>query len=199
MDSFLSLFDPNDNSDTGTIDDFSHCLQLPPEPQAGNIEYKLKLVNPSKLRFQHLVTQMKWRLREGQGEAIYEIGVEDDGALAGLPTGDMTASLQTLEQMAFKLGATCTVLRERMLDNERKVAEVLVRKVPDDQHNIEVRVAVMGSADAGKSTLLGVLTQGQLDNGRGRARLNMFRHLHEVQSGRTSSISHEILGFDSKV
>lgn len=57
----------------------------------------------------------------------------------------------------------------------------------------------MGSADAGKSTLLGVLTQGQLDNGRGKARLNMFRHLHEVQSGRTSSISHEILGFDSKV
>lgn len=57
----------------------------------------------------------------------------------------------------------------------------------------------MGSADAGKSTLLGVLTQGQLDNGRGRARLNMFRHLHEVQSGRTSSISHEILGFDSQV
>ena len=49
----------------------------------------------------------------------------------------------------------------------------------------------------GKSTLLGVLTQGQLDNGRGRARLNMFRHLHEVQSGRTSSISHELLGFDS--
>ena len=39
-------------------------------------------------------------------------------------------------------------------------------QIPDDQHNIEVRVAVMGSADAGKSTLLGVLTQGQLDNGR---------------------------------
>ena len=56
----------------------------------------------------------------------------------------------------------------------------------------------MGSADVGKSTLLGVLTQGQLDNGRGRARLNMFRHLHEIQTGRTSSISHEILGFDSE-
>ena len=27
----------------------------------------------------------------------------------------------------------------------------------------------------------------------------MFRHLHEVQTGRTSSISHEILGFDSQV
>nr|CAD7404549.1 unnamed protein product [Timema cristinae] len=143
---------------------------------------------------------MKWRLREGQGEAIYEIGVEDNGVMAGLADYEMDASLQTLEQMAFKLGATTTVLRERILDNGngRKVAEVLVRKIPDDQHNIEVRVAVMGSADAGKSTLLGVLTQGQLDNGRGRARLNMFRHLHEVNSGRTSSISHEILGFNNQ-
>lgn len=52
--------------------------------------------------------------------------------------------------------------------------------------------------DSGKSTLLGVLTQGELDNGRGRARLNLFRHLHEIQSGRTSSISFEILGFNSK-
>uniref|UniRef100_A0A1B6DLH1 Tr-type G domain-containing protein n=1 Tax=Clastoptera arizonana TaxID=38151 RepID=A0A1B6DLH1_9HEMI len=186
MDSYLGLFDPGEET------------QLPPEPQLGNIEYKLKLVNPSKLRFEHLVTQMKWRLREGHGEAIYEIGVEDSGLLTGLSYNELTASLDTLELMARKLGATTTVLRERTVDGDRQMAEVLVRKVPDDQHNIEVRVAVMGSAEAGKSTLLGVLTQGQLDNGRGRARLNMFRHLHEVQSGRTSSISHEILGFDSQ-
>lgn len=50
----------------------------------------------------------------------------------------------------------------------------------------------------GKSTLLGVLTQGELDNGRGSARLNMFRHRHEIQSGRTSCISHEALGFDTQ-
>ncbi len=58
-------------------------------------------------------------------------------------------------------------------------------------------MAVLGPAEGGKSTLLGVLTQGELDNGRGRARLNLFRHLHEIQSGRTSSISHEILGFSA--
>lgn len=57
---------------------------------------------------------------------------------------------------------------------------------------------MLGNVDVGKSTLLGVLTQGELDNGRGRARLNLFRHLHEIESGRTSSISHEILGFNSK-
>ncbi|KAL3289897.1 hypothetical protein HHI36_023285 [Cryptolaemus montrouzieri] len=141
---------------------------------------------------------MKWRLREGNGEAIYEIGVEDSGNLTGLSQWDMSASLQTLQRMAKKLGATTTILRERTLDNNRTVAEVLVRKIPDDQNNIEIRIAVLGNADAGKSTLLGVLTQGSLDNGQGRARLNMFRHLHEIQSGRTSSISHEILGFTSQ-
>ena len=63
---------------------------------------------------------------------------------------------------------------------------------------IDLRLAVLGNVDAGKSTLLGVLTQGELDNGRGCARLNLFRHLHEIQSGRTSSVSYDILGFDNK-
>lgn len=54
---------------------------LPPEIERGNIEYKLKLIDPSPVRFEHLVTQMKWRLQEGLGEAIYEIGVSDDGFL----------------------------------------------------------------------------------------------------------------------
>ena len=55
-------------------------------------------------------------------------------------------------------------------------------------------MAVLGNMEVGKSTLLGVLTQGEMDNGRGKVRLNLFRHLHEIQSGRTSSISHEIMG-----
>ncbi|XP_052836282.1 LOW QUALITY PROTEIN: GTP-binding protein 2 [Drosophila gunungcola] len=239
MESFLSLFDPNQDdgfeeepelngnssgggsssSDYETDANANECSlshlgvgmptergnlifdfeqgMLPPEPQLGNVEYKLKLVNPSKQRFEHLVTQMKWRLREGNGEAIYEIGVSDAGYLQGLSDKDMNASLTTLKQMAHSLGASTSVLRRKTIASRRSVAEVLVRKIPDDQHNIEVRVAVLGGADAGKSTLLGVLTQDELDNGHGRARLNMFRHMHEIQSGRTSCISHETLGFDA--
>ncbi|UYV79572.1 GTPBP2 [Cordylochernes scorpioides] len=208
--SFISLFDP-----TGT-GELLECL--PPEAPEGNVEYKLKLVNPSKSRFEHLVTQMKWRLREGHGEAIYKIGVEDGGLLVGLGPDEMKASLDTLFLMAEKLGATTTILRERAVDgNNRKAAEVmtldgsdrwsfpprpcvqvLVRKVPDDQQTVEVRMAVLGNMDVGKSTLLGVLTQGCKDSGHGSARLNLFRHLHEIQSGRTSSISRETLGFDAR-
>ena len=152
-------------------DDYTY---LPPEPQMGNIEYKLKLVNPSASRLEHLVTQMKvengmeeilelnlqWRLREGNGEAIYEMGVEDNGIMTGLSEEDMDSSLDTLQEMARRLGATVQVLRQRRIET-RTVAEILVRKVPDDQQAIELRVCVLGSADVGKSTLLGVLTQVQ--------------------------------------
>ena len=73
-----------------------------PQVEVGNVEYKLKLLSPTASRFEHLVTQMKWRLREGQGEAIYEIGVSDSGILTGLSEEDMEDSLKTLRRMAEK-------------------------------------------------------------------------------------------------
>jgi GTPase len=139
---------------------------------------------------------MNWRLQEGQGEALYEIGVEDCGTLSGVSHEELQASIATLKKMAERLGASITILFQRQVDNERFIVEVLVRKVPDDQHFIDLRVAVLGAVDSGKSSLVGVCTHGELDNGRGRARLNLFRHLHEIQTGRTSSITQEILGFN---
>lgn len=54
-----------------------------------------------------------------------------------------------------------------------------------------------GNVDSGKSTLLGVLVRGHLDDGRGRARVALFRHQHEIETGRTSSVGLEIVGFDA--
>ena len=42
------------------------------------------------------------------------------------------------------------------------------------------------------------MTHGSLDDGRGTARLKLFRHKHEAETGRTSSVGNDILGFDSK-
>lgn len=47
----------------------------------------------------------------------------------------------------------------------------------------------MGNVDAGKSTLIGVLTSGKLDNGNGSARVSVAKHQHEIDSGKTSDIS----------
>ncbi len=54
---------------------------------------------------------------------------------------------------------------------------------------IENMIAVCGPVDAGKSSLIGVLTSGELDNGRGYARNKILVHPHEIESGRTSNIT----------
>ena len=54
----------------------------------------------------------------------------------GLCDEDMDSSLDTLREMARRLGATIEVLRDRAVVTEngpRLVAAILVRKVPDDQ------------------------------------------------------------------
>ncbi len=166
------------------------------ESDIGNIEYKLKLIDPTATRFEHLVTQMKFRLQEGGGEAIYEIGIEDNGYPKGLSDKELDLSIKTLKKMAKKLNADVSILRTREGDSG-KVAEALVRRLAEEEF-LEIRVAVAGNVDSGKSTLVGVLTRGKLDNGRGLARVNVFRHKHEVETGRTSSISQQILGYNSK-
>jgi len=105
--------------------------------------------------------------------------------------------------MASRLDADISVIRSVTLDFKdeanKKVIEVLIRRrtKSDPQTCMEIRVVIVGAHDAGKSTLLGYLSYGIKDNGRGRARLNLLRHRHEIESGRTSSISHEIVGYDS--
>lgn len=62
---------------------------------------------------------------------------------------------------------------------------------------VDVRIAVIGNVDSGKSTMIGVMTSGNLDDGRGSARQRIVRHSHEAESGRTSCASQHILGFDA--
>lgn len=63
----------------------------------------------------------------------------------------------------------------------------------------DIRIAVIGNVDSGKSTLVGVLTLCIKDDGNGHARKYVFNYPHEQSSGRTSSISHEIMGFDKNM
>lgn len=83
-----------------------------PEADDGNVEYKLQLLSPSPARFTRLVTQLKWRLLEGGGQAYYELGVADSGALVGLPRAQLEQSLETLEMMAGEIGASIIVVKE---------------------------------------------------------------------------------------
>ncbi|GBG34730.1 GTP-binding protein 1 [Hondaea fermentalgiana] len=54
---------------------------------------------------------------------------------------------------------------------------------------------MLGNVDAGKSTLVGCLTRGMLDDGRGKARSFVLRHQHELKRGQTSSVALALLGY----
>ncbi|KAI9899553.1 hypothetical protein N3K66_006014 [Trichothecium roseum] len=59
----------------------------------------------------------------------------------------------------------------------------------------QMRVTFTGPTMSGKSSLLGTLSIGTLDNGRGKSRLSLLKHRHEVKSGVTSSLAQELIGY----
>ncbi|QRW03853.1 Elongation factor Tu GTP binding domain [Ceratobasidium sp. AG-Ba] len=109
---------------------------------------------------------------------------------------DLEKATKALETAADSVGAKVMLLHKDESTSPR--ASLLVRLPPPSvERTLEVRCAVVGNVDSGKSTTLGVLTRGGLDDGRGRARVALFRHKHEIETGRTSSVGMEILGFSA--
>ena len=165
------------------------------ENDEGNVEYKLKLCNVSKLRFEELKTGMNFRIREGYGECFYEIGVEDNGNDLGITQEELTQTLSLLNFIATDLGFQAKITK--LIEGKQGyIAELYIRD--DTINKTEITIGVLGEEGTGKSTLIGVLKNGKLDNGAGSARSNILIHKHEITSGKTSSFSHQILGFDEK-
>lgn len=71
------------------------------------------------------------------------------------------------------------------------------KSVLENEHSSteQIRVSITGPSTAGKSSLLGTLTSSSLDNGRGKSRLSLLKHRHEISSGITSSVAQELIGY----
>lgn len=59
----------------------------------------------------------------------------------------------------------------------------------------QLRISLTGSTTSGKSSLLGTLSTSTLDNGRGKSRLSLLKHRHEIVSGISSSVTPELIGY----
>lgn len=152
---------------------------------------------------------LRERIDEGNGETLFELGLEDNGEPMGFTKDECSIAWGRLRRAAKTLSADCKILLSKHAGlgeevesaggkDQSATAKIMIRRRPDTVDDvIELRIAVVGNVDAGKSTMLGVLVKGSLDDGRGKARVNLFRHKHEVESGRTSSVGMEIMGFDS--
>lgn len=64
-----------------------------------------------------------------------------------------------------------------------------------EPHGEQLRISLTGSTTSGKSSLLGTLSTSTLDNGRGKSRLSLLKHRHEIVSGVTSSLAQELFGY----
>lgn len=221
-----SIFDlfsqskPHKNSlDSHMTNEFS----LEPEIYYGNTEYKL-LIKPDNKRKKGLATQMAFRLREGNGSAMYWLGIMDNGYALGTTKEVLNDSITHISSIADMLGARVQILSQtnvgNSLDNigidltnrffqkivgadceiipDRYIAsiEVLVHKCHVEYET--TTIGVMGNVNAGKSTLIGTLATGEDDDGKGRNRTHVAKHLHELSSGRTSSVGHIILGYTNE-
>jgi len=216
------------------------------ENDKGNMEYKYKLTDLNDKQIEHFSTQMKYRINSDKeyGQAVYDIGLTDDGFAIGLNEAEMEESLKNIDIIAARAGAKiCDIQRETnilhakseedllekylvtrryqgmsgsmgsaekkrqesriektkdgMTEFTRHVARVLIRKC-DECDFVSLRIGVAGNVDCGKSTTIGVLTKGVLDDGDGSARNAVANFKHEVDSGRTSSVAQQIMGFDNK-
>ncbi|KAI0063582.1 GTP-binding protein 1 [Artomyces pyxidatus] len=150
-------------------------------------------------------------LTRGRGELLLRLGAQPprdilfsndsiddaDGWIGVERTEDQVESLRAnITRAVEDLGGKVCILTQMSAQHPR--ASILLRLPPPDVSlTPEVRCAVVGNVDSGKSTMLGVLTRGGLDDGRGLARVVLFRHKHEIETGRTSSVGMEILGFDA--
>ncbi len=178
-------------------------MTLVPEQDDGNIEYKRKLSDDSPERIERLATQMRYRCNEGGSECIYNLGVDDDGTIVGITQQEYNTTINCLKSAADKNKYSISILTYSPVNNgnsgtePKNIYEILIREINDHSY-IDIKVAIAGSVDCGKSTLLSVLINGKPDDGRGSARLNVFNYAHEVTTGRTSSIGHQILGYDNQ-
>jgi GTPase len=124
------------------------------EDDYGNIEYKLKLCDVTKLRYEELKSGMNFRLHEGYGECYYEIGVEDNGNDLGITLEELTQTVSLLNLIANDLG--CQTKITKLIEGKQGyIAELYIRD--DTISKTEITIGVLGEEGTGKSTLIGVL------------------------------------------
>lgn len=108
--------------------------------------------------------------------------------------------LWVAEVLVFPDSRTTTDLNEPVtaLDSGASIVEERYRdRVVEGASTEQLRVTLVGAASSGKSTLLGTISTSTLDNGRGKSRLSLLKHRHEIASGVTSSVAQELVGYQT--
>lgn len=122
---------------------------MSPENPEGNKEYKLKLSDDTTEKIEKLTSQMRYRMQEGGGEAIYTIGVTDSGEMIGIDPEEFEKTKSILTNMASKNNFSINFISEQKTIDGKYLYECHVREKNTGKY-VDLRVACAGNVDTGK-------------------------------------------------
>lgn len=73
------------------------------EDDYGNIEYKRQIILTSTSKIHHYISQIKYRVTEGNGTAYYLIGINDDGTISNVSSDILNLSLTNFKKLVNAL------------------------------------------------------------------------------------------------
>lgn len=173
-------------------------MELARNGETANIEFKeylKKKVHLEKDRMQGLASQMRHRVLSGNGRAIYLVGVDDKGMLHGLSQRHYDETIEVLDEIAREAGLSITE-RNCYPSNGGVVGKLLIEKPRLKKEHLLIGTA--GHVDHGKSTLVGTLVSGELDDGDGKTRRYLDTQKHEIERGLSADLSYAVYGFDGE-
>lgn len=166
---------------------------MQPEIEEGNIEYKRSL-HIDNNRIEENISQMKWRIKEGDGEAIYYLGIEDDGSFYNWSDKEKTQTLNAIKLIINKANLKL-IKMEKITYEKNYYFKVTIRE--RERLFPEKRILLLGPSSIGKSTFLANLILSRLDETNKEARMYLFTHKHEMVQKKTSSYNYVYLNYNN--
>ena len=123
-------------------------------------------------------------------------GLEGQGIIAEILTGELSVAEVLVRPDARTVPSA---VPSTTGDTEQTHKYGMADVSEHNRHGTEaMRIAVVGPSGSGKSSLIGTLASSMLDNGRGKSRLSLLKHRHEIASGMTSAVAHELVGYKTE-
>ncbi|KAI5846695.1 hypothetical protein BZA05DRAFT_133993 [Tricharina praecox] len=139
---------------------------------------------------EHLIARARGKAKNGRGKNFKEVP-----DLAHYEVDPADAEKFHIPKLGARLWVAEALIKPYDGTNRMDATSGGDSRPAESNHTEQLRISLTGSTTCGKSTLLGTLTTGDLDNGRGKSRLSLLRHRHELVTGVTSSVAWEIVGY----
>ena len=84
----------------------------------GNIEYKIAIIDMTLQKKKKYATQLKFRVIEGRGNAVYMLGVKDNGKIVGIPKKDKNYTIDIMNDVCREVECKLSETKIIKLNND---------------------------------------------------------------------------------